>query len=137
MEARGRIPQAIGSAIHFANSNNSHQYISHEVSVPMNVNFQDKFHSVTLSGLKIVLKCILIQIMNHSIQREKILLHLIMQIIHSIINFISYSMLPQEAIFDSNQLDPTKFCNNEQCTNLSEPDKGRFLIDYIEIKSID
>ena len=39
--------------------------------------------------------------------------------------------------FDSNQLDPTKFCNNEQCTNLSEPDKGRFLIDYIEIKSID
>ena len=47
MEARGRIPQAIGSAIHFANETDSHQYISHEISVPMSVNFQDKFHSIT------------------------------------------------------------------------------------------
>ena len=39
--------------------------------------------------------------------------------------------------FDSNQIDPTKYCNNQQCTNLSDPDRGRFVIDYIEIKSID
>ena len=76
--------------------------------------------------MKIVLKCILIQIMNHSIQREKN---------SAPFNNANYPFNNQFYLllnvasggnFDSNQLDPTKFCNNEQCTNLSEPDKGRF-----------
>ena len=137
MEARGRIPQAIGSAIHFANSNNSHQYISHEISVPMNVNFQDKFHSVTFKWTDNNIEMYL-DTNNEPFYSEGIN--------SAPFNNANYPFNSQFYLllnvasggnFDSNQIDPTKFCNNEQCTNLSEPDKGRLLIDYIEIKSID
>lgn len=137
MEARGRVPQAIGSAIHFANSNNSHQYISHEVTVPMNVNFQEKFHSITFRWTQDNIEMYLdtnnepfytegksstpFNNANYPFNEEFYLL----------LNVASGGN------FDSNQIDPTKYCNNQQCTNLSDPDRGRFVIDYIEIKSID
>ena len=31
----------------------------------------------------------------------------------------------------------SKYCQDSVCSNLADKDKGRFLIDYIEIKSID
>jgi hypothetical protein len=33
--------------------------------------------------------------------------------------------------------DTSMFCQDASCSNLAEPDRGRLLIDYIEIKSID
>ena len=33
--------------------------------------------------------------------------------------------------------DDSRYCNNQNCDNLPDPSIGRFLIDYIEIKSID
>ena len=40
--------------------------------------------------------------------------------------------------FDSaHETNTEMFCHNKDCSNLSIPDKGRFLIDYIEYKSID
>jgi hypothetical protein len=40
--------------------------------------------------------------------------------------------------FDSSyQTDTNSFCHNADCSNLPIPDRGRFLIDYIEYKSID
>ena len=137
MEARGRIPQAIGSAIHFANSNNSHQYISHEVSVPMNVNFQDKFHSVTFKWTEDNIEMYL-DTNNEPFYSEGKN--------SAPFNNANYPFNSQFYLllnvasggnFDSNQIDSTKFCSNQQCSNLSDPDKGRLLIDYIEIKSID
>lgn len=137
MEARGRIPQAIGSAIHFANSNNSHQYISHEVSVPMNVNFQDKFHSVTFKWTENSIEMYL-DTNNEPFYSEGKNSAPFNNANYPFNNqFYLLLNVASGGNFDSNQIDPTKFCNNEQCTNLSEPDKGRFLIDYIEIKSID
>ena len=137
MEARGRIPQAIGSAIHFANSNNSHQYISHEISVPMNVNFQDKFHSVTFKWTDDNIEMYL-DTNNEPFYSEGKNSAPFNNANYPFNNqFYLLLNVASGGNFDSNQLDPTKFCNNEQCTNLSEPDKGRFLIDYIEIKSID
>ena len=137
MEARGRIPQAIGSAIHFANSNNSHQYISHEVSVPMNVNFQDKFHSVTFKWTEDNIEMYL-DTNNEPFYSESKN--------SAPFNNANYPFNSQFYLllnvasggnFDSNQIDSTKFCSNQKCSNLSDPDKGRLLIDYIEIKSID
>ena len=137
MEARGRIPQAIGSAIHFANSNNSHQYISHEVSVPMNVSFQDKFHSVTFKWTEDNIEMYL-DTNNEPFYSEGKN--------SAPFNNANYPFNSQFYLllnvasggnFDSNQIDSTKFCSNQQCSNLSDPDKGRLLIDYIEIKSID
>jgi hypothetical protein len=29
-----------------------------------------------------------------------------------------------------------KYCQDIECSNLLEPDKGRLLIDYIEVRSI-
>ena len=137
MEARGRVPQAIGAAIHFANSNNSHQYISHEVTVPMNVNFQDKFHSITFKWIEDAIEMYLdtnsepfysegknstpFNNGNYPFNEEFYLLF----------------NVASGGNFDSNQIDQSKYCNDEQCSNLSNPDKGRFIIDYIEIKSID
>ena len=137
MEARGRIAQAIGSAIHFANANNSHQYISHEVSVPMNVNFQDKFHSITLKWTQDSIN-IYLDTNNEPFYSEGInstpfinANYPFNEEFYLILNVASGGN------FDSNNIDPSKYCNNEICSNLSDPDKGRFLIDFIEIKSID
>ena len=33
--------------------------------------------------------------------------------------------------------DTSKFCQDAECSNFEDKDRGRFLIDYIEIKSID
>ena len=30
-----------------------------------------------------------------------------------------------------------KYCHDQECSNLEDPDRGRLLIDYIEYKSID
>ena len=137
MEARGRVPQAIGSAIHFANSNNSHQYISHEVTVPMNVNFQEKFHSITFRWTQDNIEMYL-DTNNEPFYREGKS--------STPFNNANYPFNEEFYLllnvasgvnFDSNQIDPTKYCNNQQCNNLSDPDRGRFVIDYIEIKSID
>ena len=137
MEARGRIPQAIGSAIHFANSNNSHQYISHEVSVPMNVNFQDKFHSITFKWTENNIEMYLdtnnepffsegkdSAPFNNSNYPFKNQFYLILNVASG-------------GNFDANQLDSTKYCNDKECSKLVDPDKGRLVIDYIEVKSID
>jgi len=37
----------------------------------------------------------------------------------------------------SGRLDSSKLCSDKDCTNLSDPSKGWFEIDYIEVKSID
>lgn len=137
MEARGRIPQAIGAAIHFANSNNSHQYISHEVTVPMNVNFQDKFHSITFKWTENYIDMYLDTNSVPFFSEGKN---------STPFNNANYPFNNQFYLifnvasggnFDSNQIDQSKYCNNEQCSNLSDPDRGRLVIDYIEIKSID
>tara|TARA_B100001113_G_scaffold49442_1_gene35791 strand:+ start:195 stop:1472 length:1278 start_codon:yes stop_codon:yes gene_type:complete len=136
MEARGRIPQAIGSAIHFANSNNSHQYISQEVSVPMNVNFQDKFHSVTFKWNQDSID-IYLDTSNEPFYSEgksstpfTNANYPFNETFYLILNVASGGN------FDSNNIDSSKYCIDVACSNLSDPDKGRLLIDYIEIKSI-
>ena len=35
------------------------------------------------------------------------------------------------------QLILQRFCQDEDCSNLDDKDRGRMLIDFIEIKSID
>ena len=137
MEARGRIPQAIGAAIHFANSNNTHQYISHEITVPMNVNFQDRFHSITFKWTEDYINMYLDTNNVPFFSEGKN---------STPFNNANYPFNDQFYLifnvasggnFDSNQIDTTKYCNNEECSNLSEPDRGRLIIDFIEIKSID
>ena len=33
--------------------------------------------------------------------------------------------------------DLSRYCHNQECSNLDDKDRARFLIDFIEIKSID
>ena len=137
MEARGRIPQAIGSAIHFANETDSHQYISHEISVPMSVNFQDKFHSVTFKwtadAINIYLDTNVEPFYSEGLDSTPFVNanYPFNEEFYLILNVASGGN------FDSNNIDSSKYCNDVICSNLPDPDKGRFLIDYIEIKSID
>ena len=137
MEARGRLSQAIGSAIHFK-SNGGHVFISHEANVEMAQNFQDTFHSVTFEWNENDIKMFLdndVSPFFHETSDSSPFVgeyYPFNEPFYLILNVASGGNF--DASFDT---DTDSFCHNTECSNLSIPDKGRFLIDYIEYKSID
>jgi len=137
MEARGRLSQVIGSAIHFK-SNGGHIFISHETNVEMAQNFQDTFHSVTFEWTENDIKMFLdndVSPFFHETSDSSPFVgeyYPFNEPFYLILNVASGGNF--DASFDT---DTESFCHNAECSNLSIPDKGRFLIDYIEYKSID
>ena len=137
MEAKGRVANEVGSTIHFGNTANR-QLINQTESVPMSVNFHDKFHSITFEWTENVIKMYLdtqeTPFFNESSNSTA---------------FNNYAYPFNEEFFlilnvasggnydSSGAVDTSMFCQDQACSNLEDPDRGRLLIDYIEYKSID
>ena len=124
------------STIHFGSSGNANNLYKIE-SVPADVDFYDKFHSVTMRW-----------------QTDKIEYYLDTQTEP----YLSIDK-NNETAFNNNSWpfnenfyliinvasggnaggtpDRSRYCHNAECSNLDDKDKGRMLIDFIEIKSID
>lgn len=150
MEARGRLPQVVSSAMHFrANWGNGH-YLTSDAYVPMVENFQDTFHSITFEWQENSIKMYLDNDETPFFQETSESNALVGT--HYPFNEPFYLILnvaigghyggqnQWQNIGGVNAQYPpdnSVFCHNNQCSNLSEPDRGRFLIDYIELKSID
>ena len=137
MEAKGRVANEVGSTIHFGNSTNG-QFINKTESVPMSVNFHDKFHSITFEWTENAIKMYL------DTQETPFFYET-----SNSTAFNNYSYPFNEEFFlilnvasggnydSSGGVDTSMFCQNQACSNLEDPDRGRLLIDYIEYKSID
>ena len=124
------------STIHFGTSGNSNN-IWHIESVPTNVNFFDKFHSITMRWQTDKIEYFL------DTQPEPYLS--IDKNTRSEFNSASWPfnedfyLILNVASGGNNGGTPniSNYCQDTECSNLDDKDKGRFVIDYIEIKSID
>jgi hypothetical protein len=137
MEARGRLSQVIGSTIHFK-SNGGRDLISHEFNVEMAQNFQDTFHSVTFEWTENDIKMFLDNDESPFFHETSDSLPFVGE--YYPFNEPFYLILNVASGGDFDKLfvtDTESFCHNVECSNLPIPDRGRFLIDYIEYKSID
>jgi beta-glucanase (GH16 family) len=138
MEARGRLSQVIGSAIHFKANWGSHSFLSTEAHVDMENNFQDVFHSVTFEWKENSIKMFLDN-SNEPFYEEGSQSNPLIGANYPF-NEPFYLLLnvASGGNFDSaHETNTEMFCHNKECSNLSIPDRGRFLIDYIEYKSIE
>ena len=127
----------IQSTIHYANNNSVHSYKWGIETVPQNVNFVDKFHSITFRWIDDELKFYLDTHNEpfHSINRSTN---------QDFINGAywpfneSFYLIMNLAVGGTNggDINNNKYCQDIECSNLSEPDKARLLIDYIEVRSI-
>lgn len=134
MEARGRIPQIIGSAVHWGPPR---ELYSVDAQVPLAVNFQDTFHSLTFKRVENAIE-VYLDTMTEPFYEINSSSNRIMDDYWPFNE--SFYLIMNVAIggdFDSGRLDSSAMCGNEQCTNLSNPSNGRLEIDYIEVKSID
>lgn len=127
----------IQSTVHYADTNSVHSYKWGIETIPQNVNFVDKFHSITFRWIEDKLEFYLDTDNEpfHSIDRSTS---------QDFINGAywpfneSFYLIINLAVAGTNGGEPNnnKYCQDIECSNLSEPDKGRLLIDYIEVKSI-
>lgn len=134
MEARGRVPGRVGSAVHWGPPR---ELYSEEIQVPLSVNFQDKFHSLTLvrtqNSIKVYIDTITEPFYEFTSSNNRIM--------NDYWPFNEdFYLLFNVAVggdYDSGRLDNNVLCANAECTNLSDPSKGQLQIEYIEVKSID
>ena len=124
------------STIHFGSSGSSRNIYKIE-SVPANVDFYDKFHSVTLKWQTDKLEYFLdtqtepyFTVIKDSQTEFNTEYWPFNEDFYLIINVASGGSA-------GGTPDTSMFCQDASCSNLAEPDRGRLLIDYIEIKSID
>ena len=127
----------IQSTVHYSNNNSVHSYKWGIETIPQNVNFVDKFHSITFKWIEDKLEFYLDTHSEpfHSIDRSTN---------QDFINGAywpfneSFYLIMNLAVGGTNggDININAYCQDIECSNLSEPDKGRLLIDYIEVKSI-
>ena len=128
----------IQSTVHYTNNNSTHTWKYGIETIPQNANFIDKFHSITFKWVENKLEFYLDTHTTpfHSIDRT------------SDQDFIngaywpfneSFYLIMNVAVGGTNggTIDNSKYCQDIECSNLSNPDNARLLIDYIEVKSID
>jgi beta-glucanase (GH16 family) len=138
MEARGRLSQVVGSAMHFKANWGSHTYLSTDVHVSMAENFQDTFHSITFEWTENSIKMFLDNEETPFFDENSDAGPLVNAYYPFNEPFYLILNVASGGNFDSSyQTDTNSFCHNADCSNLPIPDRGRFLIDYIEYKSID
>ena len=138
MEARGRLSQVVGSAMHFRANWGTHHYLSSDAHVSMAENFQDTFHSITFEWTQNSIKMYLDNDEAPFFDENSDAGPLVNTYYPFNEPFYLILNVASGGDFDSSyETDTTSFCHNAECSNLSVPDRGRFLIDYIEYKSID
>ena len=127
----------IQSTVHFTNSNSVHTWKYGIETIPQNVNFTDKFHSITFKWIEDRLEFYLdtFETPFHSIDRS------------SDQDFINGAYWPFNESFylimnlavggtNGGSVNINNYCQDIKCSNLSNPDNARLLIDYIEVKTI-
>ena len=126
----------VQSTVHFGNSSNDKSSLFGIKSVPSDVNFVDKFHSITMKW-----------------EQDAISFYMDTQTspFHSVSKFTDQAFASYTYPFnDSFYLifnvaaggnaggspDTSAYCHNINCSNLSDPGKGQLQIDFIESKPI-
>ena len=124
------------STVHFGSSDNAN-YIYKIESVPADVDFYDKFHSITMRWETDKIEYFL------DTQSEPYF-SLVKSNETAFNNYYwpfneDFYLLVNVATGGTSGGTPdrSKYCQNQECSNLDDKDKGRMLIDFIEIKSID
>ena len=136
MESRGRISNEISSTIHFGTVGNN-EMISKNETVPLSVNFHGKFHSITFEWKENSIKMFLDTHQSPFFEATSDSTEFNNNFYPFNDNFFLILNVASGGNYDGGQIDTTKFCKDESCSNLTNPDSGRMLIDFIEYKSID
>ena len=136
MEARGRVSTEIGSTVHFGTPSNR-QMINRNETVPMSVNFHDKFHSITFKWTENSMQMFMDTAENPFFDVSSDSTEFNNYYYPFNEEFFLILNIASGGDYDGGAVDPSMFCSNEACSNLENPDKGRMLIDFIEYKSID
>ena len=136
MEARGRVANEIGSTLHFGNSMNR-VMINKAETVPNSVNFHDKFHSVTFEWEENSIKVFLDTQETPFYEETSNSTEFNSNYYPFNESFYLLLNVASGGDYDTFGVDTNMYCRDKECSNLSDPDRGRLIIDYIEYKSID
>ena len=136
MEARGRVANEIGSTLHFGNSMNR-VMINKAETVPNSVNFHDKFHSVTFEWEENSIKVFLDTQETPFYEETSNSTEFNSNYYPFNESFYLLLNVASGGDYDTFGVDTNMYCHDKECSNLSDPDRGRLIIDYIEYKSID
>ncbi len=136
MEARGRVANEIGSTLHFGNSMNR-VMINKAETVPNFVNFHDKFHSVTFEWEENSIKVFLDTQETPFYEETSSSIEFNSNYYPFNESFYLLLNVASGGDYDTFGVDTNMYCHNKECSNLTDPDRGRLIIDYIEYKSID
>lgn len=136
MEARGRVANEIGSTLHFGNTMNR-VMINKAETVPNSVNFHDKFHSVTFEWEENSIKVFLDTQETPFYEETSNSTEFNSNYYPFNESFYLLLNVASGGDYDTFGVDTNMYCHDKECSNLSDPDRGRLIIDYIEYKSID
>ena len=136
MEARGRVANEIGSTLHFGNTM-SRIMINKAETVPNSVNFHDKFHSVTFEWEENSIKVFLDTQETPFYEETSNSTEFNSNYYPFNESFYLLLNVASGGDYDTFGVDTNMYCHDKECSNLSDPDRGRLIIDYIEYKSID
>ena len=136
MENRGRITNVSSSALHFGYKWNNKATLVGEAIIPSQVNFQDAFHSITLEWYEDSLSFYMDSdpspyfVVSSDMDIFKKFGYPFNSSFYLIIN------VAVGGIYDNYLVDKEAFCKNSSCSNKIDPDRSRFLIDWIEYESL-
>ena len=137
MEHRGRIANTASSALHFGEKFDKKAAFVGEAVVPNKVNFQETFHSITLEWRRDNIKFFLnddtepylnINSSNNEFKKYDFPFNR------------EYYMILNVAIggkYDDYRVNNLDLCVDQYCSNKSNPDQHRFLVDWIEYEVLD
>jgi len=132
MEAKGRLTNIAGSALHFGEGFHNKDEIVQNVVIPPSVRFQEKFHSITMEWREDS-----IQMFLDSESKP----YMTVKSDDEVFSKFSYPfnrnyyLIINVAVggkYDDHRINRTAFCLNSKCSNKDNPDDHRFLIDWIE-----
>ena len=132
MEAKGRLTNIAGSALHFGEGFHNKDEIVQNVVIPPSVKFQEKFHSITMEWREGSIKMFL------DSEVEPYMTVLSDDEAFGEFSYPfdrDYYLIINVAVggkYDDYKIDRTAFCLNSKCSNKDKPDDHRFLIDWIE-----
>ena len=137
LENRGRISNISSSALHFGDSWDKKSTLVGEALIPISVRFQDKFHSISLVWKKNSISFFLdnsetpyfiVDSSNPEFKKYEYPFNR------------EYYMILNVAVggkYDDYLVDVDAFCSDIECSNKVNPDKHRFIIDWIEYEKLE